>query len=297
MDGNCQAYQCVNVYQTSATSENLSRHEMLNWVDESLEADFKKVEELCSGAAYCQFMDMLFPGSIQLKKVKFRTNLEHEYIQNFKLLQAAFKKVGCDKEIMINKLVKGRFQDNFEFLQWFKKFFDANYDGRDYNPYEARGRQPMGSANASNHSASGIGGGGRTIGMMNSKPAVVQSHQPRAFVPTNNKIVQSSTRPSGYSNNNVRKNDIDTDVKKLDEKMNELSLLNDTLARERNFYFSKLREIEVLCQNESTNEAEKEIKDQILNILYAVEDGFTSPNAVAGDDDYDVDQLAAEGEY
>lgn len=42
-------------------------------------------------------MDMLFPGSIQLKKVKFRTNLEHEYIQNFKILQASFKKVGCDK--------------------------------------------------------------------------------------------------------------------------------------------------------------------------------------------------------
>lgn len=49
------------------------------------------------GAAYCNFMDMLFPSSIQLKKVKFRTNLEHEYIQNFKILQAAFKKVGCDK--------------------------------------------------------------------------------------------------------------------------------------------------------------------------------------------------------
>lgn len=114
MNENCQTYQCVNVYQTSATSENLSRHEMLSWVNESLEADFKKVEELCSGqyeirmlifklifsilgAAYCQFLDLLFPGSIQLKKVKFRTNLEHEYIQNFKLLQAAFKKVGCDK--------------------------------------------------------------------------------------------------------------------------------------------------------------------------------------------------------
>ena len=36
-------------------------------------------------------------GSIQLKKVKFKTNLEHEYIQNFKILQAAFKKVNVDK--------------------------------------------------------------------------------------------------------------------------------------------------------------------------------------------------------
>lgn len=50
-----------------------------------------------SGAAYCQFMDMLFPGSIALKKVKFQAKLEHEYIQNFKILQAGFKRMGVDK--------------------------------------------------------------------------------------------------------------------------------------------------------------------------------------------------------
>jgi hypothetical protein len=30
-------------------------------------------------------------------------------------------------------------------LQWFKKFFDANYDGRDYDPLEARCGIPLGS--------------------------------------------------------------------------------------------------------------------------------------------------------
>ena len=40
--------------------------------------------------------------------------------------------------VPIERLVKGRFQDNFEFCQWFKKFFDANYDGHDYDPVEAR---------------------------------------------------------------------------------------------------------------------------------------------------------------
>lgn len=49
------------------------------------------------GAAYCQYMDMLFTGSVPMKRVKFRTNLEHEYIQNFKILQAAFKKMNVDK--------------------------------------------------------------------------------------------------------------------------------------------------------------------------------------------------------
>jgi hypothetical protein len=32
-----------------------------------------------------------------VKRIKFRTNLEHEYIQNFKILQAAFKKMSVDK--------------------------------------------------------------------------------------------------------------------------------------------------------------------------------------------------------
>lgn len=49
------------------------------------------------GSAYCQYMDMLFPGSVPMKRVKFRTNLEHEYIQNFKILQGAFKKMEVDK--------------------------------------------------------------------------------------------------------------------------------------------------------------------------------------------------------
>jgi hypothetical protein len=32
-----------------------------------------------------------------MKRIKFKTNLEHEYIQNFKILQAAFKKMSVDK--------------------------------------------------------------------------------------------------------------------------------------------------------------------------------------------------------
>uniref|UniRef100_V5I8Y6 Microtubule-associated protein RP/EB family member 1 n=1 Tax=Anoplophora glabripennis TaxID=217634 RepID=V5I8Y6_ANOGL len=146
----------VNVYSTNVTSENLSRHDMLAWVNECLQSSFGKIEELCTGAAYCQFMDMLFPGSVQLKRVKFKTNLEHEYIQNFKILQASFKKMSVDKIIPVDKLIKGRFQDNFEFLQWFKKFFDANYDGRDYDGLDARGGIMIGSAANNNSHGSGI---------------------------------------------------------------------------------------------------------------------------------------------
>lgn len=47
----------------------------------------------------------------------------------------------------MDRLIKGRFQDNFEFLQWFKKFFDINADGREYDALEAREGILLGSEN------------------------------------------------------------------------------------------------------------------------------------------------------
>ncbi|KAM7367626.1 hypothetical protein PAMP_013912 [Pampus punctatissimus] len=39
----------VNVYSTSMTIENLSRHDMLAWVNDSLQLTYTKIEQLCSG--------------------------------------------------------------------------------------------------------------------------------------------------------------------------------------------------------------------------------------------------------
>ncbi|KAF6088571.1 microtubule associated protein RP/EB family member 1 [Phyllostomus discolor] len=38
----------VNVYSTSVTSDNLSRHDMLAWINESLQLNLTKIEQLCS---------------------------------------------------------------------------------------------------------------------------------------------------------------------------------------------------------------------------------------------------------
>ena len=46
--------------------------------------------------------------------------------------------------IPVERLVKGRFQDNFEFIQWFKKFYDANYQGQEYDALAMRGGESMG---------------------------------------------------------------------------------------------------------------------------------------------------------
>ncbi len=39
----------VNVFNTASTAENLSRHDLLQWINQTLELKYVKVEEMCSG--------------------------------------------------------------------------------------------------------------------------------------------------------------------------------------------------------------------------------------------------------
>ncbi|KAI1302360.1 Microtubule-associated protein RP/EB family member 3 [Halotydeus destructor] len=278
-------YQCVNVYATAATTDNMSRNDMVAWVNEYLQAHYKKIEELCSGVAYAQFMDLLYPGCIQLKKIKFRTVLEHEYIQNFKHVQGAFKRVSCDKEVPINRLVKGKFQDNFEFLQWFKKFFDCNFDGRDYNALEARGGIQIGSGAAAGHAGSGgaLSNASFTRGPAPSRtipPKPVGRAAPTArgsSLATNSTISRARAQPARSSANGDSHNASSQKVDELESRMSEMKLTVDSLERERDFYYGKLREIEVMCQN---GEAEEKaaLLEKILDVLYATEEGFAVPD-------------------
>lgn len=38
-----------NVFSTSASTERWSRHEMLSWVNNQMQSEFTKIEELCTG--------------------------------------------------------------------------------------------------------------------------------------------------------------------------------------------------------------------------------------------------------
>ncbi|XP_017867363.1 PREDICTED: microtubule-associated protein RP/EB family member 1 isoform X10 [Drosophila arizonae] len=296
----------VNVYSTNVTSENLSRHDMLAWVNDCLASQFSKIEELCTGAAYCQFMDMLFPNSVPIKRVKFRTNLEHEYIQNFKILQAGFKKMSVDKIIPIDKLIKGRFQDNFEFLQWFKKFFDANYDGRDYDASAVREGAPMGFGSGAGKSLPGTSSGGGGVASSYRRVPTSAATRPTATTTTATKPIVSKVPPrtnnatppnrmTAGTTGAVKKNDAVTaqtnqQIEELSNQVRpELDIMDmrlnlEGLEKERDFYFSKLRDIEILCQE--ADEAEPaQLVQKILDILYATEDGFAPPDDAPPEDE------------
>lgn len=60
------------------------------------------------------------------------------------------------------------------------------------------------------------------------------------------------------------------EVKELQSKVTELKLNNDTLDREREFYFGKLRDIEEMLQKRGLEQ--DPIASDILKVLYAAEE-------------------------
>jgi len=261
----------VNVFNTSVVCQNLSRHDMLAWVNGSLQSQIGKIEEMGTGAAYCQLMDILFPGTIPLKRVKYSSKQETDAINNFKILQSAFKKLNVDQSVEVDKLVKAKFQDNFEFLQWFKKFFDANYGGDgDYDPVKARGGQPLGQGGPKCIGGGGGGGMARTpLRAANGGGGATRSSVGSAGTVRNS----TSSTPSKTNVNGAlaAKKDLQKDAE-----MVEMKLCLENLERERDFYFGKLRDIEVIIT--SSGDEKAELSQKILDVLYATEDGFAIPD-------------------
>lgn len=79
-------------------------------------------------------------GTINLKKVNWSATKEHEFIQNFKILQSGFNKADIEKSIPILELVKAKMADNLKFARWFQEYIrlcEPTLD--DYNPSKRRG--------------------------------------------------------------------------------------------------------------------------------------------------------------
>ncbi|TRY93504.1 hypothetical protein DNTS_011711 [Danionella cerebrum] len=116
-----------------------SRSELLLWINETLITNFTQVEQCRSGACFCQLVDILFPDTIDLNEVNFESQKKSDFEKNFSLLRSAFQTLGVTQPIPVNDLLTGRFKPNFNFLKWFKKFFQVNdKHGREYNAFEAR---------------------------------------------------------------------------------------------------------------------------------------------------------------
>jgi len=237
----------------------VGRVELLNWLNDLLKLDYTKVEQVCSAAALCQIMDAIYPGQIPLHKVNFNAKQEYEYINNFKVLQTVFDKFAIDKFIDVAKLVKGKYQDNLEFLQWLKRYYDIHHPEAEYNAVERRKQAMGGKALAPTSAPKPVAK--PTGAATKPAPKTVAAPKPAAAkVPTTTPVTK--VKSPGTSSDSGR-------VQELQQQNAELKLTTDGLEKERDFYFGKLREIEILCQN--ADQSNEHIQ-AILRILYATDD-------------------------
>jgi hypothetical protein len=117
----------------------VGRRELLAWINALCGTRWTRVEQLSSGAEACQVLHALFPGCVALHRVKSGASRPHEMLYNYKLLQQALTALGVDKQVPVDRLVSGVFQDNLEFLRWLKAFYDHHTSDAPAQPADARG--------------------------------------------------------------------------------------------------------------------------------------------------------------
>lgn len=220
---------------------------------------------------YCQILDAIYPGTFPLAKVNWQAKHEYEFVNNFKILQKAFDKNGITRHIEVQKLVKAKYQDNLEFMQWLKRYFDLNYNGEPYDAVEKRKGQDLYYIGIGNKPTKGSGvappkkkftkPAGSGSGASGS--AVVKKTFTKPVAAATGAAVGGLTGGAGSAGDKKK-------ITELEGEIAELKLTSDTLEKERDFYFGKLRDIEVLLQAYQSQEIP--VVGLILKILYATED-------------------------
>lgn len=243
-----------------------SRQELLAWLNNLLQLNITKIEQCGTGAALCQVYDSIFQD-LPMARVKFNVNTEYAYITNFKILQNCFTRHQVDRLVPVESLIKCKMQDNLEFLQWTKRFWDQYFPGGDYDAIarrKASGAPPSAGPPASAARTSGVGAARRGVTPTTGGGAAARPARAMGGGAASSALMQEN---------------------------NQLKETVTGLERERDFYFSKLRDIELLIQQatEADPEIEKDedgLLKQIQAILYSTEEGFEIPAEAegAGDD-------------
>ena len=131
----------------SSSAYFVGRKELLTWVNALCGTELTRVEQTCSGAVACQVLDAVYPGRIAMSKVDWTASQEHEFMHNYKLLQQSFMALKIEKQIPVDRLIRGKYQDNLEFLQWLKAFYDTQRKALPM-AYDARTQRAKGKGGA-----------------------------------------------------------------------------------------------------------------------------------------------------
>jgi microtubule-associated protein, RP/EB family len=287
----------------------VGRMELLDFFNSLLDLQLTKIEQTASGAVACQLTDYIYPGSIPMSKVNWEARADYEFVSNYKLLQKAFDLHKVQRHVDVDKLIRAKYQDNLEFCQWLKAFYDQSGVVReDYDSKAVRAKGKGGVRYNSLLEKQGSKAGsapGRarapirpvatttkprvpatstssatTKASPHSRPAPARIATRTAMRPTTitkAPLKASENRSRTVPHVEAGKSSPDPGlVKKAAEmkiKIEELETTVMELEKERDFYFGKLRNVELMLQvKQDANFEGCELEGVVANIfkvLYA----------------------------
>mmetsp|Transcript_13995 Transcript_13995/g.30263 ORF Transcript_13995/g.30263 Transcript_13995/m.30263 type:complete len:275 (+) Transcript_13995:190-1014(+) len=235
----------------------LSKSDLLNWINDTLGMRLTKIEETANGAVACQLMDALHPGVVPIKKVDFNAKNEYDMINNYKVLQEVFTKMNVAKHVEVSKLIKGRPLDNIEFMQWAKSYFDSVTNGAPVSNYDGPSRR------ATSKTGDVKGASGPAPKLSNMRQAgdgAARVSGPGAGVAPRKPLAPSGTNVASPAGKAAAGSE-------LAAQLAEMRSRAEAFEKEKDFYYSKLRDIELLCQTPTI--CEIPIMKKVEAILYA----------------------------
>mmetsp|Transcript_4006 Transcript_4006/g.5519 ORF Transcript_4006/g.5519 Transcript_4006/m.5519 type:complete len:302 (-) Transcript_4006:93-998(-) len=258
----------------------VGRREILEWLNQTLLLNLEKIEETASGCVALQLMDACYPGKVSIQKLNWSAKNDYEYVQNYKLLQTAFDKFKVDKYIPVDKIVRAKYQDNLEFMQWFKRYVELTGITENYDPVLARSKgkgapgcsmraldiqkisRPVPSRKNTATSVASVNSSVNNVPIANNRAA----NKPKRTVRSN----RSNT--SREMSENVEKAKALEDLGQAYLKIEELNEMSEMFRKERDFYFDKLKRVELLLQEkEEAKDCDPDF-DAFYKILYATEE-------------------------
>ncbi|XP_016970995.1 uncharacterized protein LOC108038677 [Drosophila rhopaloa] len=123
-------------------TEMISIRSLLVFLNNTLDCELRGMDDLKTGAVYCQVMHRLFPTSILIHKVKFYTHTKVDFDANFRLLHNCFEKLKVTRYLPVEELIVGH--NHVDFCNWIYKFYKVNDNGQEYDAKKVRKDSPIG---------------------------------------------------------------------------------------------------------------------------------------------------------
>lgn len=116
----------ASVVQVQNGDRRVGRLALLQWLNGILRADYTRIQECSDGIAYCQLIDIAFPGKVPLSKLEFNPRSKADKERNMAVFQRSLLKLGIDRSIDASSIASGNFSDNNELLRWLYTFVQLN---------------------------------------------------------------------------------------------------------------------------------------------------------------------------